>query len=152
MDAVDRQLIDALRANGRASYAELGRLVGLSGPSVTDRINRLEQAGIIAGYRAVVPPAQLGLGVTAMIGILLADAAEIEDVGRRLRDVPEIEDCWFVAGDESYLLKVRSADPEGLERIIGRINRIRGVARTRTTIALSTKWEGRTMPLAPSQD
>ena len=54
MDAVDRQLIQALRENGRASYAELGRLVGLSGPSVTDRINRLEQAGVITGYRATV--------------------------------------------------------------------------------------------------
>ena len=62
MDAVDRQLIQALRENGRASYAELGRLVGLSGPSVTDRINRLEQAGVITGYRATVAPASLGLG------------------------------------------------------------------------------------------
>jgi Lrp/AsnC family leucine-responsive transcriptional regulator len=148
MDAVDRRLVDALRANGRASYAELGRLVGLSGPSVTDRINRLEQAGIITGYRAVVAPKQLGLGVTALIGLLLTDSAEYEDVGRRLRDVPEIEDCWFVAGEETYLVKVRASDSEELERIIGRVNRLRGVARTRTTIALSTKWEGRYMPLS----
>ncbi len=69
MDAVDRQLIQALRENGRASYAELGRLVGLSGPSVTDRINRLEAAGVITGYRATVDAASLGLGVTALIGI-----------------------------------------------------------------------------------
>lgn len=85
MDAVDRQLIQALRENGRASYAELGRLVGLSGPSVTDRINRLETAGVITGYRATVDAASLGLGVTALIGISLSDAADHEDVARRLQ-------------------------------------------------------------------
>ncbi len=149
MDAVDRVLVEALRTNGRATYAELARLVGLSGPTVTDRINRLEQAGVIAGYRAVVSPGAVGLGVTALIGVLLSDAADLEDVGRRLKDVTEIEDCWFVAGEESYLLKVRAADPYGLEKIIGRLNRIRGVARTRTTVALSTKWEGRQPPIEP---
>jgi Lrp/AsnC family leucine-responsive transcriptional regulator len=147
LDTVDRTLVEALRANGRATYAELARQVGLSGPSVTDRINRLEQAGVITGYRATVSPVAVGLGVTALIGVLLSDAADLEDVGRRLKDVPEIEDCWFVAGEESYLLKVRACDPAGLEKIIGKLNRIRGVARTRTTVALSTKWEGREQPL-----
>ncbi len=126
MDAVDRALVDALRTNGRMSYAELGRLVSLSGPSVTDRINRLEAGGVITGYRAMVAPAQLGLNVTAMIGVLLSDSAELDDVAWRLRDVPEIEDCWFVAGEESYLLKVRAGAPEDLERIIGRITRRSG--------------------------
>jgi Lrp/AsnC family leucine-responsive transcriptional regulator len=72
-------------------------------------------------------------------------------VARRLKDVPEIEDCWFVAGEESFVLKVRVGDPVGLEKIIGRLGRIRGVARTRTTIALSTKWEARQIPI-PAED
>src|SRR5919199_1331326 len=135
MDAVDRQLIQALRENGRASYAELGRLVGLSGPSVTDRINRLEAAGVITGYRATVNAATLGLGVTALIGISLSDAADHEDVAQRLRDLSEIED--------SYMLKVRATDVDGLERIIRRLSGTKGVSRTRTTIVLSTKWENR---------
>src|SRR5215203_84163 len=92
MDAVDRQLIQALRENGRASYAELGRLVGLSGPSVTDRINRLESAGVITGYRATVDAQSLGLGVTALIGVQLSDATDHEDVAGRLRDLQEVED------------------------------------------------------------
>ena len=100
MDDIDRVLIDALRRDARASWAELGRLVGLSGPSVTERVSRLE----------------------------------------------EIEDCWFVAGDESFLVKVRVPDVAGLERTLSRLRRIRGVARTRTTVVLSTKWEGRTAP------
>lgn len=143
MDAVDRKLIQALRGNGRASYAELGRLVGLSGPSVTDRINRLEQAGVITGYRATVDPVALGLGVTALIGIQLSDAADHDDVSRRLRDLDEIEDCWFIAGDDSFMLKVRVSDMEGLEDIVRRLSGTRGVARTRTTVVLSTKWEYR---------
>jgi Lrp/AsnC family leucine-responsive transcriptional regulator len=147
MDAVDRKLIQALRVNGRASYAELGRLVGLSGPSVTDRINRLEQAGVITGYRATVDPVTLGLGVTALIGLQLSDAADHEDVSRRLRDVEEIEDCWFISGDDSFMLKVRVPDVAGLEQVIRRLSGTRGVARTRTTVVLSTKWEYRAADL-----
>src|SRR5262245_62382594 len=90
MDTVDRQLIQALRENGRASYAELGRLVGLSGPSVTDRINRLEAAGVITGYRATVNARSLGLGVTALIGIQLSDAVDHEEVAERLRELTEM--------------------------------------------------------------
>lgn len=147
MDAVDRKLIQALRGNGRASYAELGRLVGLSGPSVTDRINRLEQGGVITGYRASVDPVSLGLGVTALIGIQLSDAADHDDVSRRLRDLDEIEDCWFIAGDDSFMLKVRVSDMEGLENVVRRLSGTRGVARTRTTVVLSTKWEYRAAEL-----
>jgi Lrp/AsnC family leucine-responsive transcriptional regulator len=123
MDDTDRVLIDALRRDARASWAELGRLVGLSGPSVTDRVSRLEAAGVITGYHAAV------------------DAVTVS-----LQRLEEIEDCWFVAGDESFLVKVRVPDVAGLERTLSRLRRIRGVARTRTTVVLSTKWEGRTAP------
>ena len=143
MDAVDRQLIQALRENGRASYAELGRLVGLSGPSVTDRINRLEAAGVITGYRATVDATSLGLGVTALIGVQLSDATDHDEVATRLRGLQEVEDCWFIAGDDSYMLKVRAGNVDGLERTISRLAGTKGVSRTRTTIVLSTKWENR---------
>lgn len=143
MDAVDRQLIQALRENGRASYAELGRLVGLSGPSVTDRINRLETAGVITGYRATVDARSLGLGVTALIGIQLTDATDHDEVAGRLRDLNEVEDCWFIAGDDSYMLKARASDVDALEALIQRLSGTKGVSRTRTTVVLSTKWENR---------
>lgn len=126
-----------------------GRLVGLSGPSVTDRINRLEQAGVITGYRATVNPASLGFGVTALIGLQLTDAADHEDVAHRLKDLNEVEDCWFIAGDDSYMLKVRVADVAGLESVVKRISGTKGVARTRTTVVLSTKWENRVSELPP---
>jgi Lrp/AsnC family transcriptional regulator, leucine-responsive regulatory protein len=98
---------------------------------------------VITGYRATVAPAALGLGATALIGIQLTDAADHEDVARRMRQLEEIEDCWFIAGDDSFMLKVRVADVDGLEHTIRRLSGLTGVARTRTTVVLSTKWENR---------
>jgi Lrp/AsnC family leucine-responsive transcriptional regulator len=96
--------------------------VGLSSPAVHERVAKLEAAGVITGYRAVVDPAAVGLDVTALT---------------------QVEDCWRVAGNEGYVLKVRVSDIPALEATIVALNRIRGVARTRTTVVLSTKWEGR---------
>lgn len=143
MDAVDQALIEALRSNARASYAELGRVVGMSGPSVTDRVQRLEQAGVITGYHAAVDPAALGLSVAALVGIHLSDTSDQDAVAAALAKLEEIEDCWFVAGEESFLIKVRVEDVPALERTLSRLRKIRGVSRTRTTVVLSTKWEDR---------
>jgi Lrp/AsnC family transcriptional regulator, leucine-responsive regulatory protein len=143
IDAVDQQLIDLLRANGRASYAELARQVGLSSPAVTERVAKLEASGVITGYRAIVDPASVGLDVAALISVIESDAVDDVGVEEAMRAMPEIEDCWRVAGAEGYVLKVRVRDIPALEAIIGALNRIRGVARTRTTVVLSTKWEGR---------
>ena len=146
MDDTDRVLIDALRRDARASWAELGRLVGLSGPSVTERVSRLEAAGVITGYHAAVDQVALGRSVAALVGVHLSDTSDQDAVTVSLQRLEEIEDCWFVAGDESFLVKVRVPDVAGLERTLSRLRRIRGVARTRTTVVLSTKWEGRTAP------
>lgn len=143
IDAVDRQLIDLLRANGRASYAELARQVGLSSPAVHDRVGKLEAAGVITGYHAVVDPPKVGLDVTALVGVIESDSVDDAGVEQALRALPELEDCWRVAGTEDYVAKVRVADMAALEATINAMNRIRGVARTRTTVVLSTKWEGR---------
>ncbi len=146
-DGVDRALLAELRRNGRATYAELARLVGLSAPSVQDRVRRLEERGVIAGYQAVLPPAALGLDVTALVGIALGEQPGQQDVADRLAQVPEIEDCYFVAGEDSFFAKVRVADVAALERTLARLQGIPGVARTRTTVVLSTRWEGRPQEL-----
>ena len=143
IDAVDRQLIDLLLDNGRASYAELARQVGLSSPAVHERVGKLEAAGVITGYRAIVDPAALGLDVTALVSVIESDAVDDTGVEEGLRALPEVQSCWRVAGSEGYVLKVRVSDIPALEATIGALNRIRGVARTRTTVVLSTKWEGR---------
>ena len=143
MDALDRQIIAALRTNGRATYADLGRQVGLSASAVHERVGKLEAAGVISGYRAVIDPAAVGLNVTALVGVIESDSVDDTGVEEALRAMPGIEDCWRVAGSEGYVLKVRVEAIPALEATIVAINRIRGVARTRTTVVLSTKWEGR---------
>ncbi len=143
VDTTDRALIAALRANARATYAELARVVGLSAPAVHERVKRLEAAGIVSGYHAAVAPAALGLGVSALVGIHQSDGYEQDDIAAKLAEVPDIEDCWFVAGDEAFVVKVRVPDVDALEHTLGVLRRIPGVARTRTTVVLSTRWEGR---------
>lgn len=146
VDGVDRHLIEALRANARATYAELARQVGLSAPAVHERVAKLEAAGVVTGYHAAVAPETLGLGVSALVGILQSDRGDSDRIAEALGAMPEIEDCWFVAGEETFVVKVRVPDVPALEQSIGALNRIRGVARTRTTVVLSTRFEGRVRP------
>ncbi|MDQ6937584.1 MAG: Lrp/AsnC family transcriptional regulator [Actinomycetota bacterium] len=151
MDDVDRVLLDALRNNARATYADLGRLVGLSAPSTHDRVAKLEASGVLRGYHASIQPEALGYGISSLIGVFSSDEADEDTIMAALTGVPSIEDCWFVAGEESYVVKARVADVAALEKLIGELNRIRGVARTRTTVVLSTKFEGRVPPaVAPA--
>lgn len=143
MDDVDRQLLAALRGNARATYAELARLVGLSAPAVHERVGKLEAAGVITGYHAAVAPAALGHTMSALIGIFINDSADTEKIAADLEAVPAVEDCWFVAGEETYVVKVSIPDVGGLEAVIRTLNGVPGIARTRTTVVLSTKFEDR---------
>jgi Lrp/AsnC family leucine-responsive transcriptional regulator len=143
MDSVDRQLVDALRSNARATYAELARVVGLSAPAVHERVAKLEAAGVITGYHAAVAPESLGYAMNALVGIFLTDSADTDEVAARLAELPAVEHCWFVAGEETYVVKVRVPDVAGLEGAIRALNAMTGVARTRTTVVLSTKFEDR---------
>ena len=143
LDETDRAIVAALLDDGRVTFAELGRAVGLSAPSVHERVRKLEATGVLAGYRAVVPPSAIGLGVSALVGVFTREGVDQEDVAQSLRGVAAIEDCWAVAGDETFLLKVRAADVDALEATLNVLRRTPGVARTRTTVVLSTPWEGR---------
>ncbi len=151
MDAVDRKLLDALRANARATYAELARVVGLSAPAAHERVAKLEAAGVITGYHAAVAPEAVGYGATALIGIFITDSADIDVLTASLTALSDVEDCWFVAGEETFVVKVRVGDVAALEATIRDLNSIKGVARTRTTVVLSTRFEGRVPAAHPEQ-
>jgi Lrp/AsnC family leucine-responsive transcriptional regulator len=143
VDSVDRQLLEALRGNARATYAELARIVGLSAPAVHERVGKLESGGVITGYHAAVAPEALGYQVNALIGIFITDSADSDQIAADLEEIPTVEHCWFVAGEETFVIKVRAVDVSALEGTIRALNAIKGVARTRTTVVLSTKFEDR---------
>ena len=139
---VDRALLAALARDGRASYTELAERVGLSVSAVHQRVRRLEQRGLITGYRAGIDARQLGLGMTAFVSITPLDLAEADDAPAKLAHLSAIEACHSVAGVESYLLKVRVASPEALEALLREIRATANV-NTRTTVVLSTFYEDR---------
>ncbi len=143
MDATDRLILEELRVHGRATYADLGRIVGLSASAVHERVAKLEGSGVITGYHATVDQAAVGLGVTALVGIQPSDTADDEAVAQALADVREVESCYSVAGDEAFVVKVRVPTVDSLERVLVALRKIPGVGRTRTTVVLSTRFEGR---------
>ncbi len=131
-----------LARDGRMSYTDLGRTTGLSTSAVHQRVRRLEQRGVIRGYAAVVDPEAVGLPVTAFVSIKPIDPSAPDDAPERLAGLAEIEACHSVAGDESYILKVRVPGPGDLESLLSTI-RARANVSTRTTIVLSTPYEAR---------
>jgi Lrp/AsnC family leucine-responsive transcriptional regulator len=143
VDVVDRKLLDALRAHGRATYAELAREVGLSAPAVHERVAKLEASGVITGYHASVSPESLGYAMNALVGIFIKDGVDSDKLADELATITSVEHCWFVAGEETFVVKIRVPGVKSLESAIRELNLIPGVARTRTTVVLSTKFEDR---------
>ena len=111
-----------------------------------ERVRKLETAGTIRGYRAIVDPEAIGLMVTALIAVTPLDPQQPDDLPERLADFAEVEDCLSVAGEANYVLKVRTRSTSDLEDLIRRLREKAGVA-TRTTIVLSIPYEGR--PVRP---
>lgn len=146
LDERDLDIVAALQEDARATYADIARVVGLSPSSVHDRVRKLEHAGVIRAYRAIVDPEALGLFVTALIAVSPLDASQPDDLPERVEEFGEIEDCLSVAGESNYVLKVRTRTTEGLEELIRRLREKAGV-HTRTTVVLSTPFEAR--PLRP---
>jgi Lrp/AsnC family transcriptional regulator, leucine-responsive regulatory protein len=146
VDERDLDIIAALQEDARATYADIGRRVGLAASSVHDRVRKLERAGAIRAYRADVDHEKVGLFVTAFIAVSPLDASQPDDLPDRVLDLREVEDCYSVAGEANYILKVRTKTTGDLEDLIRRL-REKGEVQTRTTIVLSTPFEGR--PVRP---
>jgi Lrp/AsnC family leucine-responsive transcriptional regulator len=150
LDETDFKIISRMMHQGRITWSELGSTLGLSAPAAADRVRRLEEKGVIKGYAALVDPEAAGCGLTAFIAVTLDRPEHRPFFLKLVQETAEIQECHHITGEEDYLLKVRCSGIKGLEQLVSdRLKGIPGLARTRTTIALSTIKESASLPLAP---
>jgi Lrp/AsnC family leucine-responsive transcriptional regulator len=140
-DDVDRRILAELQGDGRLSWSELARRVHLSAPAVADRVRRLEEAGVITGYRAVVDPAKLGFPLLAYVRVR-STGAEPAPLHETVLAMDEVLECHHVTGEDCYVLKVVAASMADLERVTGALARLGGVT---TSLVYSTVVEGRVL-------
>ena len=144
IDPIDRQILRLLRQDGRMAHSAIAKEVGLSGPAVHERVRKLEQRGVIASYTAVLDPEVLDRSDMAFVMVTLSEGNEFaadDPIVARICEEPDVLEFHRIAGEDCYLIKIRTATSKDLEQLLRRIRTIRGVARTRTTIVLSTELE-----------
>jgi Lrp/AsnC family leucine-responsive transcriptional regulator len=141
-DAKDWQLLEALQQDARIGYAELGRKVRLSAPAVAERVKRLEEAGVITGYRATIDARRVGFGIEAMVR-LRCDGGICARIGKLVTDIPEVLDCRRLAGEDSALLRVVAMSITHLEAVLDRVLKIHASISTTTLIVLQTPHANR---------
>src|SRR2546426_8834781 len=135
----------------RTPLFRLGEQVVLSAPAVLERIKKLEAAGIVTGYRAILDARRLGLDITAFIGVLITHPSRIGDFERQVAALSDVLECHHVTGEHTLLLKVKTANTSSLERLISQIRSLDGVSRTETMIVLSTHTERVQLALHPAE-
>jgi Lrp/AsnC family transcriptional regulator, leucine-responsive regulatory protein len=141
LDDTDLRILGLLQEDCRTPLARLGEDVGLSAPAVLERIKKLEAAGVITGYHAILDGRRIGLDVTAFIGVITSDPDSIAQFEEQVTALENVLECHHVTGEYTFLLKVKTASTSTLERLITQIRSIDGVARTETTVVLSTYIE-----------
>jgi Lrp/AsnC family transcriptional regulator, leucine-responsive regulatory protein len=143
LDSANVRLLEELEADARLSLAELGRRVGLSSPAVADRLERLEQAGVIRGYHAELDPRALGYELAVVLRIRPAPR-ELKKVAELAQRTPEVVECHRITGDDCYLMKAHVRDVAHMEEVI---DRFAIYGQTTTSIVQSSPVPRRALPL-----
>lgn len=145
LDDFDRAVLRVLATEGRITAVELARRVGLSKSPVQARLKRLEEAGVITGYRAVLDPIRMGLAHVAFVEVRLSDTREaaLQAFNRAVLTIPEVEECHMIASRFDYLLKVRTSDIAAYRRVLAeRLSALPHVASTSTYVAMEAVKDG----------
>ena len=141
MDEYDRKILSVLSIEGRISLTALGERVGLSKTPVTARVKRLEEEGVITGYRATLSASKLGVEHIAFLEVKLSDTREkaLDAFNQAVRAIPEVEACHMIAGGFDYLIKVRTSDIFAYRQVLGeQLSRLPNVASTSTYISMQS--------------
>ena len=146
IDFTDRKILSALLSKGRSTFAELAAQVGLTAPTVHDRVKKLERSGIIEGYTAIITPASLGYEITAMVHIVTDARVASTDYEKHLTEISEIQKCYSVAGEETYVAIILTRSPKTLEKVLQRIKSTPGTVSTKASVILSSPINRHTLP------
>jgi len=134
IDSKSWAILEVLQSNARQSLTELAHTVGMSVPAVSERVKRLEDAGVIRGYYAIVAPLKTGYALSALVGITVPQPTK-KILLDRLAAMPEVQECHHVTGNDSYVFRLLARDVTHLELLVSRLN---DLGETRTRIILST--------------
>ena len=147
LDFIDTRILSILQRHGRCHLAEIAKEVELSAPAVMERVRKLESRGIIKGYHALVDAKKVGKDITAFIGVSISHQSYIAGFSSSVVSNPDVLECHHVTGEESFLLKVKTANTTSLEKLLADIRSIEGVTSTITKVVLSTPKEGHLLGL-----
>lgn len=150
LDDVNVQLLSLLQQDGRITNADLAKKVGLSPPSVLQRVRVLEKAGLIKGYHGILDAEKLGLRITAlaMVSLSLHQEQPIERFRRSVMEIPEVLECYNISGEADFLLKIVVRDMRAYEQLVReRLSKIKGIQQIKTSFVLSTTKHTTQIPL-----
>jgi DNA-binding Lrp family transcriptional regulator len=146
IDDIDKKIVEILQENARISNAEIARRIGMTTSGVFERVKKLERKRIVAGYKAVIDPKALGMQLLAFVFVRIRPTKGVRETGRRIAEMPGVQEVFHLAGEESLLCKVRCKDMKFLEMLLDRVNNIETVVATRTTLAFRAIKETSEMP------
>ena len=152
LDAIDRRILDELQANGRLSIVELASRVHLTKTPCSERVRRLESAGVISGYHASVSPAQVGLNHVTIVHVNLTHTGgeSLLKFNRAVKAIPEVQSCFMIAGAFDYMLKVRTRDMEHFRVLLGeQISTLPGVMQTHSYAVMESIKESDEIRMMP---
>jgi Lrp/AsnC family leucine-responsive transcriptional regulator len=143
LDPINRRLLQELQADARVTMAELGRRINLSAPAVGERVQRLERAGVITGYRAEVDPKAIGFPIAAVVRVR-PTTRQLQKIPELAREIPEVVDCHRITGEDCFFVKLHLRSMDDLEEIL---DRFIVLGQTTTSIIHSSPLTGRALPL-----
>ena len=152
LDDKDRRILALVQRDAKLSQAEIARRVGLSAAAVNERLRKLETAGFLRRYVAVVDPKAIGISVTAFVEVFIEHPRYESAFIEQILGLDEVQECHHITGEFSLLLKIRVRDMESLQQLlIHKINALEGVRQTRTVIVLSTSKEESFVPVGEGE-